>query len=113
MAKKLNSFEGLVYSTDPDWQPEVDNQEDMPTLPKDKQKLLVAMERKQRGGKTATLITGFAGSPTDLEALCKMLKTKCGTGGSAKDNEIIIQGDMREKILAILLQEGYGAKRGN
>ncbi len=100
---------GLVYSTDPDFnpQPEEESQE---TLPPASQRLRIRLETKHRGGKTATVITGFTGKEEDLEVLTKQLKTHCGTGGSAKDGEIIIQGDQRPKVLAWLLQQGYAAK---
>jgi translation initiation factor 1 len=100
---------GLVYSTDPDFNPqtEEDKQE---TLPPASQRLRIRLETKHRGGKTATVITGFIGTEEDLESLSKKLKSHCGTGGSAKDGEMIIQGDQRQKVLAWLLQQGYAAK---
>ena len=100
---------GLVYSTDPDFnpQPEEDKQE---TLPPAAQRLRIRLETKHRGGKTATVITGFIGTEEDLESLSKKLKSHCGTGGSVKDGEVIIQGDQRQKVLAWLLQLGYAAK---
>jgi translation initiation factor 1 len=97
---------GVVYSTNPNFQftPEEDTTE---TLTPDKQVLRIHLDRKQRGGKEVTLIKGFIGKEEDLETLGKLLKTKCGTGGSAKEREIIIQGDNRDKVLQILLQMGY------
>ncbi len=77
------------------------------TLPKKQQKLRLAMERAGRGGKTVTVIRGFVGSEEDMNALCKLLKQKCGVGGTAKDGEIIIQGDHRPRLLEILKNEGY------
>ena len=77
------------------------------TLPKKQQKLRLAMERAGRGGKTVTLIRGFVGSDEDMNALCKLLKQKCGVGGTVKDGEIIIQGDHRTRLLEILKNEGY------
>jgi translation initiation factor 1 len=107
MAKqKLNSFSALVYSTNLDVKIEEDIEE-TETLDKAKQKLRIRLETKHRGGKAATLIAGFIGSTADLDALCKLLKTHCGTGGSAKDGEILIQGDSREKVKAFLLKQGY------
>lgn len=94
------------YSTNPDAmrpeEPEVPE-----TLAPDCQKLRVSIERHHRGGKTATLVKGFVGSDDDLVDLAKQLKTRCGTGGSAKDGEIIIQGELKEKIVALLQQMGY------
>lgn len=100
----------MVYSTNPNYKPESAD-ETAETLPSSQQDLRVWLEKNHRGGKTATVIKGFAGSEDDLEALGKTLKTKCGTGGSAKDGEIIIQGDHREKIMAMLAQLGYKAKK--
>jgi len=77
------------------------------TLPPKQQKLRLAMERAGRGGKTVTIIRGFVGSEDDMNALCKLLKQKCGVGGTAKDGEIIIQGDHRPRLLEILKSEGY------
>ena len=95
------------YSTNPDaMRPE--EPETVETLAPDRQKLRVSIERKGRGGKTATVVKGFVGSNDDLEALAKQLKTRCGTGGSAKDGEIIIQGELKEKIIALLKNLGYG-----
>lgn len=101
---------GMVYSTDPDFKYETDADNDADTLPPSKQNLRVHMERKHRAGKQVTLITGFMGSDDDLKELARMLKSKCGVGGSAKDGEIIIQGDFRTRVVEILLKEGYKAK---
>lgn len=99
---------GLVYSTNPDFNPASDESESATeSLPKAQQKLRVLLDKKQRAGKVVTLVTGFVGKPEDLQALGKELKTKCGTGGSAKDGEILIQGDYREKIIAWLKDWGY------
>ncbi len=97
---------GFVYSTDPDFKFE-ENQENIETLPPAQQKLRVKLETKNRGGKAVTLVDGFIGTADDLEDLGKKLKNFCGTGGSAKDSEIIVQGDQREKVLQWLLKNGY------
>lgn len=98
---------GVVYSTNPDYAYEDDSVEEVETLPKNQQKLRLAMERAGRGGKTVTIVRGFVGTEADLNALCKLLKQKCGVGGSAKDGEIIIQGDHRQRLVEILKKEGY------
>ncbi|MGL5228643.1 MAG: translation initiation factor [Bacteroidales bacterium] len=104
----------VVYSTNPDYQYEGDDEEDMETLAPDKQNLRAYLDRSGRNGKTVTLVKGFVGSEDDLKDLAKVLKTKCGVGGSVKDGEIIIQGDFRTKVVDILLKEGYKkAKNGN
>ena len=98
----------VVYSTNPDFQYESsEEEEEMETLPKNQQKLRVSMEKKGRGGKTVTLVRGFIGTEDDLKELGKLLKTKCGVGGSAKDEEIIIQGDFKQRIIDLLKTEGY------
>ena len=97
----------VVYSTNPDYQYENIGEEKAETLPKNQQKLRVSMEKKGRGGKTVTLIRGFVGTEDDLKELGKLLKTKCGVGGSAKDEEIIIQGDFKQRIIDLLKAEGY------
>ncbi|HBN06701.1 MAG TPA: translation initiation factor [Bacteroidales bacterium] len=111
MSKKEKNRVGIVYSTNPSFQYETNNQEEQETLSPNLQNLKVQLDRKQRAGKQVTLITGFIGSEEDLISLSKLLKTKCGVGGSAKDGEIIIQGDFRDKIIALLTQEGYKVKR--
>ena len=98
---------GIVYSTNPGYEYSDDSQEEADTLPKNQQKLRLNMERAGRGGKTVTLVKGFVGSDEDINALCKLLKQKCGVGGSVKDGEIIIQGDHRQRIVEILKKEGY------
>jgi translation initiation factor 1 len=108
MSKKHTSRpDGLAYSTNKDFFNDFPEQEPADTLPKDKQKLRVKLDSKQRAGKVVTLVDGFVGTNDDLEALGKQLKTKCGTGGSAKDGVIIIQGDYREKMIAWLKEWGY------
>lgn len=97
----------VVYSTNPDFRYETSEEEETETLPKNQQKLRVSMEKKGRGGKTVTLIKGFVGVEDDLKDLGKLLKTKCGVGGSVKDGEIIIQGDFKQRIIDLLKSEGY------
>jgi translation initiation factor 1 len=97
----------VVYSTNPDFQYESTEEEELETLPKNQQKLSISMEKKGRGGKTVTLVRGFIGTGDDLKELGKLLKTKCGVGGSVKDEEIIIQGDFKQRIIDLLKTEGY------
>ena len=105
---------GVVFSTNPDFNYSTDEQEEeVELLPPGKQRLIVTIDRKKRAGKQVTLIDGFIGPQDALEDLCKKLKTKCGTGGSAKDGAILIQGDMRDKGVDFLINAGYNAKRGN
>lgn len=107
MSKKNKSDKnGFVFSTDPNFKFEEEN-ENLETLPPQRQKLRVRLETKHRGGKAATLIEGFIGKDEDLQELGKKLKNFCGTGGSAKDREIIVQGDQREKVLQWLFKNGY------
>jgi Translation initiation factor 1 (eIF-1/SUI1) and related proteins len=101
----------VVYSTNPDFQYERSNEPEEDTLPKEKQNLRVQLDKRNRNGKKVSLITGFIGTNEDLQILSKLLKTKCGVGGSAKEGEIIIQGDFREKIKDVLLKEGYTKTR--
>ena len=104
---------GVVYSTNPDFEYQTQQQEEAQTLPPAKQRLIVGIDRRNRGGKQVTLISGFVGSADDLKELGRTLKTKLGVGGSAKDGEITIQGDFRDKVVSILQGLGYNAKRGN
>ena len=101
----------VVYSTNPDYKYETEGVKEQDTLPQEKQQLRISLDKRNRKGKAVTLITGFIGSTEDLEALGKLLKVKCGVGGSAKDGEIIIQGDFRNKILELLKKEGYAKSR--
>lgn len=98
---------GVVYSTNPDFEYSDDTEEENQTLPKNQQKLRLQMERAGRGGKTVTLVKGFVGTEADINSLCKLLKQKCGVGGSTKDGEIIIQGDHRQRLVEILKIEGF------
>ena len=98
---------GVVYSTNTDFDYSEDTQDEAISLPKNQQKLRLYMERTGRGGKTVTIVKFFVGSEDDMVALCKLIKQKCGVGGSVKDGEIIIQGDHRERLLDILKKEGY------
>lgn len=109
--KKLHSFSGLVYSTDPNFKIEEDSTDEQETLPANQQKLRILLDKKQRAGKAVTLVTGFTGTKNDREELGKKLKTFCGTGGSVKDGEIIIQGDNRDKVLQWLQKNGYTAAK--
>ena len=111
MAKDWKERLGVVYSTNPDFDFQKDENESSDTPPPAKQNLRVQLDKKQRKGKSVTLITGFNGSEDDLGALAKLLKTKCGVGGTAKNGEILIQGDFCNKVLEILQQLGYKAKR--
>ena len=97
----------VVYSTNPDYNYEMEKDEEQTTLPAARQRLRVQLDRKNRGGKVVTLITGFVGTDSDMKELGKLLKSKCGVGGSAKDGEIIVQGDFKQKVLELLKKEGY------
>ncbi len=104
---------GVVYSTNPDFKYEQESVTEDETLAPEKQKLTVSIDRRCRAGKQVTLVSGFVGSESDLKELGKTLKVKCGVGGTAKDGEITIQGDLRDKVTALLCSMGYRAKRGN
>lgn len=101
----------VVYSTNPDFKYDTDKEEEQDTLPKEKQQLRIQLDKRNRKGKAVTLITGFVGTSEDLEELGKFLKVKCGVGGSAKDHEVIVQGDLRNKVLELLQKEGYVKSR--
>lgn len=104
---------GVVFSTNPDFKYEEETEEEPLTLEPARQNLIVSIDRKGRAGKQVTLVTGFVGSADDLADLGRVLKVKCGVGGSAKDGEITIQGDFRDRVTALLRDMGYKAKRGN
>ena len=111
--KKDNDWkkrEGVVYSTSNSFDYQYQPGSEQETLPPQQQQLRVGLDNSGRAGKTVTLITGFVGSAADLDAMAKMLKSKCGTGGSAKDGEVLIQGDVRTKVVEILQKGGYKAR---
>lgn len=112
MAKqKKQKYEGIVYSTDSNFSFQLSEDiEPQETVANEKQKLKVLLDKKARKGKMVTLVEGFIGSDEDLQSLGKLLKQKCGVGGTAKDGEILIQGDFREKVFDILQQNGYGVR---
>ncbi|MBO5419480.1 MAG: translation initiation factor [Bacteroidales bacterium] len=104
---------GVVFSTNPDFTYETEAEAEQETLKPEKQNLIVSIDRKGRGGKQVTLVTGFVGCSEDLAELGRTLKVKCGVGGSAKDGEITIQGDFRDRVTSLLKDMGYKARRGN
>jgi len=111
MSKNKNRV-GVVYSTNPDFHYEYDDEPaSQPTLPPAQQQLRVSLDRKQRGGKQVTLVSGFVGADADLADLGKLLKTKCGVGGNVKEGLILIQGDHREKVVSLLTALGYKARQ--
>lgn len=112
MSKKNDWKERLnmVYSTNPDFHYELSQKEEAETLPPSQQQLRISLDKRNRNGKSVTLVTGFVGKEADLKELTKMLKSKCGVGGSCKEGEILIQGDFRNKVLEILQASGYRAK---
>jgi len=111
-SKKFSGFDGLVFSTNPDQELDnIDDDHQQETLGAKQQQLRVQLDKKQRGGKAVTLITGFIGNDEDLKELGKFLKSKCGVGGTVKDGEILIQGDFRQKVLDLLISKDYKAKK--
>ena len=102
---------GVVYSTNPDYRYAAEQPEEEPTPPPAGQALRVWLDRRQRAGKAVTLVRGFRGTTADLEALGRMLRQRCGVGGSVKEGEILVQGDHRDRIVEILLKAGYGCKK--
>lgn len=111
MAKQKKERINVVYSTNPNYQYEEEQDEVQETLPNNQQVLYVSIDKKQRAGKEVTLIEGFVGQEDDLKELGKLLKSKCGVGGTVKDGEILIQGNFRDKIIEILQKEKFGVKR--
>ena len=104
---------GVVYSTNPDFEYEESVEEEEITPAPSQQRLTVSIDRRNRGGKQVTIVRGFRGKEEDLASLGRILKVKCGVGGSAKNGEITVQGDFRDKVTALLKEMGYNAKRGN
>lgn len=110
MKQKDNDWKsrsGMVYSTNPDFAYDTEEYAETETLPKSRQKLRVVIEKKNRGGKVVTVVKGFIGTEADLKALGKLLKARCGVGGAVKDGEILVQGEWRERLIALLRQDGY------
>ncbi|MCY7410338.1 MAG: translation initiation factor [Chitinophagales bacterium] len=110
MSNKNKNLLGVVYSTDKNFEYEEDAAAEKTSLQNSKQQLRVRIEKHHRGGKVVTVVDGFNGNEKDMEALCKTLKTKCGTGGTVKDGLILIQGEMKERIVKLLIELGYRAK---
>lgn len=110
MSNQHKKREGIVYSTIENFEYQTGESQEPDTLQPNSQILYISLDKKQRGGKQVSLVTGFVGKEEDLQTLSKLLKNKCGVGGSAKDGEIIIQGDLRNKISEILKKEGYQVK---
>ncbi len=111
MANDWKERLGMVYSTNSDFKYETSQSEEQQTLPPAAQDLRIWLDKKHRAGKVATIVRGFVGSEEDLKELARTLKNKCGVGGSAKDGEIIIQGDHRDRVVEILTKSGYKSKK--
>ena len=110
-ARNKKSGDGIIYSTNPGFVYDDNTAKEPDTLPPRQQDLRISLDRKLRGGKKVTLITGFVGKGDELKALGHMLKIKCGTGGSVKNGDILIQGDFRERVMKLLQDNGYKVKR--
>ena len=111
MAKKSKKKVDIVYSTNQDFSYDYDGEEEQETLAPNEQMLFVSIDRKKRKGKSVTLVEGFVGTDEDLKELGKLLKSKCGVGGSSKDGEIIVQGEVKDKIYDLLIKEGFKVKK--
>lgn len=111
MASDWKERLGMVYSTDPDFRYDTSDEPEPDTLAPAQQDLRVWLDRRQRAGKVVTVVRGFRGRTSDLEALARLLKTRCGVGGAAKEGEILIQGDHRDRVVDILLRAGYRCKK--
>jgi len=111
MSKNKKERQHIVYSTNPNFSYEFEQEEVQDTLPTSQQKLYVSIDKKSRAGKEVTLVEGFVGTDDDIKELGKSLKSKCGVGGSVKDGEILIQGNFRDKIMQLLEKDGYKVVR--
>ncbi len=111
MTNRNKKITGIVYSTNPDYKYQYEQEETAETLPPNQQDLRVMLDKKQRAGKKVTLVTGFTGNEKDLDELGKMLKSKCGAGGTVKNGEILVQGDFVGKVMEILINKGFKVKR--